>query len=231
MEDEITLPKHLGFIVDGNRRWAKLRNLPTMSGHMKGLAVVEELAVDIIKRGIPFASFYIFSNENWGRSEKEVNYLMDMTRKNLDRLAKRFKKENIKCVLMGRKEPIADDIWAQILHAEEITKDCTGGTIGLCFNYGGKQEIADAMTKILAENPGKTEVSVEEIEQNIYHPEVPSCDYIVRTSGEQRISGFMLWRAAYAEFCFYEKLFPDLKPEDLDNILEDYASRQRRYGK
>lgn len=231
MEDEITLPKHLGFIVDGNRRWAKLRNLPTMSGHMKGLAVVEELAVDIIKRGIPFASFYIFSNENWGRSEKEVNYLMDMTRKNLDRLAKRLKKENIKCVLMGRKEPIADDIWVQILHAEEITKDCTGGTIGLCFNYGGKQEIADAMTKILAENPGKIEVSVEEIEQNIYHPEVPACDYIVRTSGEQRISGFMLWRAAYAEFCFYEKLFPDLKPEDLDDILEDYAGRQRRYGK
>lgn len=231
METEVVLPKHLGFIVDGNRRWAKLRGLPTMGGHMKGLAVVEELAVDIIKRGIPFASFYIFSNENWGRSEKEVNYLMDMTRKNLDRLAKRFKKENIKCVLLGRKEPIADDIWEKILHAEEITKDCTGGTIGLCFNYGGKQEIADAMTKILAENPGKDKITVEDIEQNIYHPEMPPCDYIVRTSGEQRISGFMLWRAAYAEFRFYEKLFPDMEPGDLDKILEDYSTRQRRYGK
>ena len=231
MEEESILPKHLGFIVDGNRRWAKSRGLPTMSGHMKGLAVVEELAVEIIKRGVPFASFYIFSNENWGRSEKEVNYLMDMTRKNLDRLAKRFKKENIKGVSLGRREPIADDIWQQILHAEEITKDCTGGTIGLCFNYGGKQEIADAVTRILAENPGKTEVTPEEIEANIYHPEVPPCDYIVRTSGEQRISGFMLWRAAYAEFRFYEKLFPDMESEDLDEILDDFAGRQRRYGK
>lgn len=230
MEKSQALPKHLGFIVDGNRRWARERNLPTLEGHRRGFNQVEKIAEASVEKGIEFTSFYLFSTENWGRSKEEVSYLMDLVRTNVVGLIKKFKKKNIRCVILGRPEPVDPDIWQKLMEAEKDTKDCTAGTICICFNYGGQQEIADAATKLITS--GHTgEVTIEDIASRIYHPEVPPVDMIIRTSGEERISGFMLWRAAYSEFLFLEKYFPDIKVSDLDNIVEEYNSRGRRFGK
>jgi undecaprenyl diphosphate synthase len=223
------LPRHIGFIVDGNRRWAKERNLPTMEGHRRGFSRVEKVATKMIDSGIEFVSFYLFSTENWNRSEAEVSYLMDLLRKNVKRLQKKFVKENIRCVVMGRKEPAPKDLLVALSELEEKTKNGTRGTVCICFNYGGQWEIADAISKIIA--AGEKEITPEVVAKYLYHPEVPPCDLIVRTSGEERISGFQLWRASYSEFLFLKKYFPSITDKDCDKILEIFKSRSRRFGK
>lgn len=221
---------HIGFIVDGNRRWARERNLPTLEGHRRGFLKVEKVASKMIDEGIDFVSFYLFSTENWDRSEEEVSYLMDLLRHNAKRMTKKFKKENIRCVIMGRKEKAPSDILDALYKLEEDTKDGTRGTVCICFNYGGQWEIADAVSKLLEDNV-RGEVTPEIISKYLYHPEVPPCDLIVRTSGEERISGFQLWRASYSEFLFLKKYFPSMTEKDCDKILEEYKSRSRRFGK
>lgn len=223
------LPRHIGFIVDGNRRWAKERNLPTMEGHRRGFSRVEKVATKMIDSGIEFVSFYLFSTENWNRSEAEVSYLMDLLRKNVKRLQKKFVKENIRCVVMGREEPAPKDLLAALSELEEKTKNGTRGTVCICFNYGGQWEIADAVSKIIAAR--EKEITPEVVAKYLYHPEVPPCDLIVRTSGEERISGFQLWRASYSEFLFLKKYFPSITDKDCDIILETFKSRSRRFGK
>ena len=224
------IPKHIGFIVDGNRRWARERNLPTLEGHRRGFARVEKVATKMIEKGVEFVSFYLFSTENWDRSEEEVSYLMDLLRHNVKRLQKKFVKENIRCVVMGRAEPAPKDLLEALATLEEKTKDGTRGTVCICFNYGGQWEIADAVSKIIAE--GITgDITPDIIASHIYRPEVPPCDLIVRTSGEERISGFQLWRASYSEFLFLKKYFPAMTEKDCDKILENFANRSRRFGK
>ena len=227
---ENIIPKHIGFIVDGNRRWARERNLPTLEGHRRGFTRVEKVATEMIEKGVEFVSFYLFSTENWNRSEEEVSYLMDLLRHNVKRLQKKFVKENIRCVVMGRAEPAPKDLLEALATLEEKTKNGTRGTVCICFNYGGQWEIADAVSKILKD--GITgEITPEVVAAHIYHPEVPPCDLIVRTSGEERISGFQLWRASYSEFLFLKKYFPAMTTKDCDKILENYANRSRRFGK
>ena len=154
---------------------------------------------------------------------------MMLLRQNIKKLTKKFLKEGIRIVWMGRNEPAPEDIQEQLRESEKVTADGDRGTVCVCFNYGGQWEIADAMTKIIAS--GVKEVTPAVIAENLYHPEVPACDMIVRTSGEERISGFQLWRAAYSEFLFLDKYFPDMKVADLDGVLEEFASRHRRFGK
>ena len=223
------IPNHLAFIVDGNRRWARERNLPTLEGHRRGFDRVEKGAEAAIDRGIKFVSFYIFSTENWNRSKEEVSYLMDLVRKNIVRLTKKFKKNDIRCVILGRKEPAPDDVWESLMKCEEETKDGSRGTVAICFNYGGQWEIADAFNK-MRQAKIEGDITPEILAQYLYHPEVPPCDLIVRTSGEERISGFQLWRAAYSEFLFVKKYFPDFDIPDLDDVLENFSHRQRRFG-
>ena len=219
------LPTHLGFIVDGNRRWAKAKGLPTLEGHRRGLAKVEEVAKECFDCGVKYATFFMFSTENWGRTKVEVKYLMDLTRAMVLKLARKCKKNNIKLVILGGEDRVEEDVRELLIEAEKITEECTKGTMAVCFDYGGKQEIVDAVKKI------KGEVTVEAISANLYHPEIPAVDMVVRTSGEERISGFMLWRAAYSEFLFIEKYWPEMGREDVGGILAEYASRSRRFGK
>lgn len=221
---------HLGFIVDGNRRWAKTHHLPTIEGHRRGYKKVEMMIEQLAARKIKYATFYLFSTENWNRSKEEVSYLMDLVRTKLTGLVKKLQKLDLRCVVLGRPEPVDPELWQRLMEAEEDTKNNQSGTISICFNYGGQQEIADAATALIAEGH-KGEVSVDDITAHIYHPEVPPVDMIIRTSGEQRISGFMLWRAAYSEFLFLDKTFPDIQESDLDIIIDEYHKRNRRYGK
>lgn len=221
--------KHIGFIADGNRRWARSRGLPTLEGHRRGFDKVEVIIDALKDTEVEYISFYLFSTENWDRSEEEVSYLMKLAGDKIDSLTKKLKKENIRIAIMGRPEPVEPGLWAKMMKAEEETKDNTGMTVCICFNYGGEWEIADAATKAIA--AGETELTPKTFAQYLYHPEVPGCDLIVRTSGEERISGFQLWRAAYSEFWFIEKNFPDIDATDCAAALEEYHSRGRRFGK
>ena len=219
---------HLGVIADGNRRWAKSHGLPTIEGHKKGLETIEMLVEKAKAAGISYITFYVFSTENWGRSEDEVSYIMKLAATRILKLAEKMAKNNVKFLVLGSKAKVDPKLVSLIEKAEEMTSDCDGITACFCFNYGGEQEIADAAT-IASAVDGK--ITPDTIRSHLYHPEIPPCDMIVRTSGEERISGFMLWRAAYSEFMFLEKYFPDMAASDIDDIIHEYEKRNRRFGK
>ena len=210
--------QHLGIIADGNRRWAKAQGLPTIEGHKRGLDAIKKLVGAADKAGIKYLTFYVFSTENWGRSADEVSYIMKLAETRILKYAKELK-EN--------KNRISPKLASTIEEAEKLTADCTGITVCFCFNYGGEQEIADAATIAASEG----EITPETIRKHLYHPEIPNIDMVVRTSGEERLSGFMLWRAAYAEFLFLKKYFPEMEGEDVKEILKIYENRNRRFGK
>ena len=220
--------KHLGIIADGNRRWAKERGLPTIEGHRKGLDVIKKLVAAADAEGISYITFYVFSTENWGRSDEEVSYIMKLAETRILKYANELKENNARMLILGSKARISEKLKQAISEAEELTKDCTGITVCFCFNYGGEQEIADA-ANLVVQSGG--EITPETIRANLYHPEVPDLDMIVRTSGEERISGFMIWRGAYAELMFLTKYFPDMDAEDIKEILKEYKKRNRRFGK
>ncbi|MBR3353431.1 di-trans,poly-cis-decaprenylcistransferase [Candidatus Saccharibacteria bacterium] len=219
---------HLGVIADGNRRWAKEHSLPSIEGHRNGLKAIEKLVDGAEAAGIKYITFYVFSTENWGRSEKEVSYLMKLAETKIPKYAEKLKARNGKLLVLGSKNRISPKLASAIEEAEKMTADCDGITVGFCFNYGGEQEIADA-ANIAMEADG--EITPETIRKHLYHPEVPNIDMVVRTSGEERISGFMLWRASYAEFMFIKKYFPDMSSEDIKDIVEEFDKRNRRFGK
>lgn len=220
---------HVGFIVDGNRRWARSRGLPTREGHKRGYDKVQMVIEELNHTDIKFISFFIFSTENWNRSAEEVSYLMALVDELMDQMTTKANQENVRVIILGRPENVQPKLWKRIMQAEASTKDNTGITVCLCFNYGGQWEIADAAKKAAA--AGETDWSPESFRKYIYHPEVPDLDLVVRTSGEERTSGFQLWRAAYAELLFLEKHFPALEPEDVQAVLDEYHTRQRRFGK
>ena len=220
--------RHVGIIADGNRRWAKENGLPKSEGHRIGFSRIEDLVLAASDCGIDYITFYVFSTENWGRDEAEVNYLMALIEKMFVRLAKKMVKKNIRMLVLGTKTRLSPKLVSLVEKAEKMTEECTGTTACFCFNYGGEQEIADAAT-IAQEVEG--EITPETIRKHLYHPEVPNVDMVVRTSGEERISGFMLWRSAYAEFYFIDKFFPEMGASDIKEILKEYENRNRRFGK
>lgn len=220
--------EHLGIIADGNRRWAKERGLPTLEGHKQGIKAIGRLVDAASEAGIKYITFYVFSTENWGRSVDEVNYIMKLAETMLPKYAKKLAKNNARMLVLGSKAKISPKLGSIIENAEKLTAQCTGITVCFCFNYGGEQEIADAANVALE---AEEEITPDTIRKHLYHPEVPNVDMVVRTSGEERISGFMLWRVAYAEMMFVDKYFPEMGEEDIRAILDEYASRERRFGK
>ena len=220
--------KHLGIIADGNRRWAKENNLPKIEGHKQGLKAIEELVGAAAMAGVPYISFYVFSTENWGREESEVDYIMKLAETRILKMAEKMAANNIKLLILGTRGKVNPTLTSLAEKAEKITAECTGTTVCFCFNYGGEQEIADA-ANIALEADG--EITPTTIRKHLYHPEVPDLDMVVRTSGEERLSGFMLWRAAYAELMFMKKYFPEMTGEDMKVILAEYGRRNRRFGK
>lgn len=228
---DLNAPNHIGYIVDGNRRWAKKHGIPTYEGHLAGYNAIQDIAKASFDAGIKFVSAYIFSTENWKRSEDEVGKLMGLVLKLLTSDLPLFEKNNIKLKVLGSRERVSDRILTAIDDAEARTINNTAGTLAICFNYGGQLEIVDSVKKIVQSGVSADDVTVELISENLYAPEVPPVDLIVRTSGEQRISNFMLWRAAYSEIMFIEKLWPDMTKDDVTDIVKEYNRRSRRFGK
>lgn len=224
------IPKHVGFIVDGNRRWAKQHGLPAYEGHLAGYNAIKEVALETLASGVKYMSAYLFSTENWKRSEDEVSRLMGLMLRVLQSDVPIFLENNVRLKVIGTREGLSDKMIKAIEGAEEKTAHLTGGTFLICWNYGGQLEIAEACKKIVQSGIAADDVTPDLIAKNIYAPEVPPMDLVVRTSGEQRLSNFMLWRAAYSELLFLEKNWPDMTKDDVTAILEEYARRQRRFG-
>lgn len=225
------VPNHLGLILDGNRRWARAEGLPTLEGHRQGYENLKTIAEAAFEAGVKYVSAYIFSTENWNRSKEEVGYLMKLVINIASKDLNQLIDKNIKVVFLGTREKLSKSVEKAIDDAMERSKNNTGGTIALCFNYGGQLEIVDAVKKIVAEGIELEEINPECIAEHLYSPDVPPVDFMIRTSGEQRLSNFMLWRMSYAELYFVEKHWPAFTVKDLHTALEEFASRQRRFGK
>ncbi|HVE80706.1 MAG TPA: polyprenyl diphosphate synthase [Candidatus Dormibacteraeota bacterium] len=225
-----SVPQHIGLILDGNRRWAKDNGLPSLEGHRRGSEVFKNMAKAAFERGIKYVSVYVFSTENWNRSKEEVGYLMDLFYKLAKKDTDYLHKQNIKVLFIGSLEGLSTKVVTAMREAEVKTKDNTAGTLAICLNYGGQLEIADAVKKMVGDGVKQQEITPEKIDEYLYAPGVPSVDLVIRTSGEQRLSNFMLWRSAYSELLFVKKHWPDFTEADLDEALAEYARRQRRYG-
>lgn len=224
------LPNHIGIILDGNRRWAKARSLHTFDGHKAGYENIKTIGDVFFARGIKFLTIFAFSTENWNRSKDEVKYLLRLADTVLTKETSAMHKKGRRVLYLGIYDRLNKSLVNKIQKVEELTKNNTKGTVGICFNYGGQQEIADAMKAIMAKGVKPEQITPELISANIYHPEIPPIDIVVRTSGEQRISNFMLWRSAYSEIMFVDKNWPDFDESDVDKVLEEYARRNRRFG-
>ncbi len=227
---DLIIPKHIGFIVDGNRRWAKKHGLPAYEGHLAGYNTVQEIVTASFEAGVQFVTAYIFSTENWKRSEDEVSKLMGLILRLLTSDLPIFEKNNIKLLVIGSRDKVDERIIKAIDNAEAVTANNTAGTLAICFNYGGQLEIVEAVKKIVQSGVSPDEITTELISRNIYAPELPPIDIVVRTSGEQRLSNFMLWRAAYSEMLFIDKMWPDMNKTDVTDIINEFSNRSRRFG-
>lgn len=228
--NDFKVPNHIGFIIDGNRRWAKKHGLPPYEGHLAGYEKIKDIVIESVDQGVKYVSAYIFSTENWNRSKDEVSKLMGLVLKLLTSDLPILDKNNIKLLVLGSKDNLDKKIINAIYEAESKTAKNTAGTLALCFNYGGRLEIVDAIKKIVDSGIKLKDINEDIVEQNLYAPEIPPVDMIVRTSGEQRISNFMLWRSAYSEMMFIDKSWPDMKKEDVNLIIKEYNKRSRRFG-
>jgi undecaprenyl diphosphate synthase len=224
------VPVHLGVIPDGNRRWAKDHGLTSLEGHRRGLDVAKDVALVAFDAGVQYFSMYAFSNENWSRTKEEVGYLMDLFVVFLTREFRELEEREVRFRFAGSRDRLPKKVLAAIDDVEARTAHHTRGTLVLCLNYGGQMELADAYRSMLRAGVQVEDVTPEVVAAHLYAPDVPPVDLVIRTSGEQRLSGFMLWRAAYAEFRFVQKHWPEFTPDDMHAALEDYAGRQRRFG-
>ena len=225
---------HIAFIMDGNRRWAKKRGLPIAAGHRQGAETLVEVAKAAKKLGVKYMTVYAFSTENWKREKAEVDTLMDLLRHYLDSGFKELQENKARIVFIGEREMLADDIIAKMNKIEADTAENSEVTLCVALSYGGQQEIV-AAARQLAEKVQKDEMKVKDINietfgNALYTAGIPAPDLLVRTSGEERISNFLLWQLAYTEFYFTPTLWPDFNEKELKQIIEQYQIRERRYG-
>lgn len=224
------VPKHLAIIIDGNRRWAKERGLPSLAGHRQGHKNIRKIGELAWKKGVEILTVFCFSTENWNRSDPEVKYLMKLLKsafgkKEIDS----YHKKGIKILVIGQKDRLEESIQKRINEAEKLTKNNKKGVLNLAISYGGRQEIVQAVNKSLKENP--KEITEKSIAKNLWTSGLPDPDLIIRSGGEQRLSNFLTWQSTYSELCFTEKRWPDFNEKDLDEMLESYSLRARRFGK
>ena len=228
------LPRHLGIIMDGNGRWAKKRGLPRTAGHTLGAANFKTITRYCASIGIEYLTVYAFSTENWKRPPEEVSALMKLFRQYLEEALRDFLDENIKVRFIGDTSVFPQELQTLIRETEEVSKNRTGMVLNIAMNYGGRSEIARA-ARLLAEKVQRGEISPEEITEqaisdSLYTAGQPDPDLIIRPSGEQRTSNFLLWQSAYAEYIICDILWPDFKPQDLEDALDEFSRRQRRFG-
>ena len=227
------LPDHVGFIMDGNGRWAKKRGLPRSFGHREGAKQFKKIVRYCKDIGLKNISFYAFSTENWQRPAEEVNTIMELFRDYIVDV-RNFLSENTRMIFLGDKSAFDEDLQEKMIKLEEDTAHYDEMTLMMAVNYGGRDEITHA-ARILAEKAAKGEIKPEDITEqsisdNVYTAGFPDVDLLIRPSGEQRISNYLIWQCAYAEFYYTDVLWPDFTPDELDKALAEYARRNRRFG-
>ena len=228
------LPEHIAIIMDGNRRWAKEHNVPIKMGHKEGAKTIEKIVEYANQIGLKYITVYAFSTENWKRSQEEVSWLMQLLQNYLDEYSKRADTQNIKIRVLGDMSALNQGLQNSIAEAIERTKNNTGTSFNIALNYGGRDEIVKATQKI-AKQVQDGALSIEDINEeilsnNMYTYDMPDPDLMIRTSGELRTSGFLMWQLAYTEFLFVDKYWPDFTEKDLDDAIEAYGKRKRKFG-
>lgn len=235
MEETRNIPNHIAIILDGNRRWAKNRGIPTLQGHTAGAKNLEKIASYCSKIGVKYLTVYAFSTENWQREKEEVDYLMKLFAKYLNDFERKFKDSTARIRLAGEISRLPEDLQEKIKAIEEKTKNNTGITLNLCINYGGREELVNA-TKIISEKVKNGELSVDEINEEMIGKLLrtggaPDPDLFIRPGGEIRLSGFLLWQSSYSELYFADPLWPDFNEEELEKAIDEFNKRKRRFGK
>ena len=227
---ETSIPKHIAIIMDGNGRWAKEKGKLRVEGHKKGAENIEKIIDYSIKLGVKYLTVYAFSTENWKRPEAEVKALMKLFAKYLDDKKEELRKQGVKLLVTGTEENIPNKLLKKIRDTEEYLSDCNQITFNIAFNYGGRKEIVDGINKILKENRGNKEINEEEFKKYMYRPEIPDPELVIRTSGEFRVSNFLLWEIAYSEFYVTNVYWPDFDEREYDLAIASYNKRDRRFG-
>lgn len=223
------VPHHIGIILDGNRRWAKEKNLPLFEGHKKGAETVKNTVLWCKNKGIKVLTLFVFSTENWNRPKTEVNYLMRLLRQVLSKKnIQKIHKEGIRIKIIGQREKLSDSLKRAIRDVEYLTKNNRKMVLNFALSYGGRAEIVEALKNIIKKRIPPEKINEEVIKENLWTSDV---DLVIRTGKEQRISNFLIWQTAYSELYFPKKYWPDFTERDLDLALADYNHRQRRFGK
>ena len=235
MDENINVPAHIGIIMDGNRRWAKEKGFVSSMGHKEGADNLERIAKSCEEFGVKYLTVFAFSTENWKRSKEEVDYLMNLFSSSIKTFSKRMKEKNYRIQLTGDIKGLSESLQKDILKVEEQTKNNEGLTINFAINYGGRPEIIHII-KSIAKEYKEDKVSLEDIDENFVNKYVqtknsPDPDLIIRTGGEQRLSGFLIWQSAYSEFYFTNVFWPDFDKKELEKAVREYSNRKRNFGK
>ena len=231
--ENIVIPKHVGIIMDGNGRWAKMRGRKRSFGHLEGSKTLENIALYAIECGVQVLSVYAFSTDNFKRSKEEVDYLMNLFITMFNKKMQKIKDNDIKVIFSGRREPLRNDVLVSMDKIVEETKNNKRGILNICLNYGGQEEIVDA-TKKIVELVNNGELNIGDIDKNSFYKylynDLPPLDLLIRTSGEYRLSNFMPYQSTYSEFYFTDTLFPDFNSQEFDRAIDSYNKRDRRFG-
>lgn len=229
------VPSHIAIIMDGNSRWAKSYKLPLQVGHKKGTENIEKISDACIEFGVKYLTIYAFSSENWERPKEEVSYLMNLLDEYLEKETASLTKKGVRIIISGDLSKLSEKTKKHILEVEEKTKNNKTLTLNVAFSYGGRQEIVDAVKKIVLEveqnKISVNQITAQTISQHLYQPSIPDPDLLIRTAGDLRISNFLLWQSAYTELYFTETFWPDFSKKDLQKAIINFNKRERRYGK
>lgn len=233
-EDTQPLPRHVAIIMDGNGRWARARGLPRTAGHRKGAEAVRRAVRGAAEQGVEFLTVFGFSAENWRRPPEEIDDLMWLLRRYLQSEIAELHKNDVRLRVIGERSRLAPDIVQLIADAEHATRDNNRLVLTIALNYGGRQEIVEAARKLAAQAASGTiapaQIDAERLAAEFFAPDLPDPDLMIRTSGEKRLSNFLLWQAAYSEFVFLDKLWPDFDEQDMASAVAEFQRRERRYG-
>lgn len=229
----LTIPNHIAIIPDGNRRWAKKHGFPSLEGHRRGFDVAVKIGRKIRSMGVNTMTIWAFSTENWNRTKEEVSYLMKMYERFIEKNLKEAMREKIRIIHLGRKDRISKKLLERIKNSEEKTKNFRNYILNIALDYGGRDEVIRGIQRISQQNIDLNNLTIEQFNNflDTRNQPFPDPDLIIRTSGEMRTSGLMIWQGAYAEYVFLQKHFPDLNEKDIEYAVKEYSQRQRRFGK
>ena len=224
------IPNHVAIIMDGNGRWASMRGLERSKGHQEGTKKLPEIVEGFQKAGVQYLTLYAFSTENWARPKKEVTALMNLLLESIASQLDNLNKNNAKIIHLGDKNTLSKKVQKAITKAETITSTNTGLTLSIAFNYGGRNELIEAIKQIIKDGVNPASINEKLLSNRLYSKDIPDPDIIIRTAGEMRISNFLIWQSAYSEYYFTETLWPDFNKSNIEEVLHEYSRRSRKYG-